>query len=119
MKPQNSAETAHSGITFTIPIEAPNPLNLREHHMARARRTKSQKNAAYLLGKRNQLRPVLVVVLTRVAPRRLDDDGNVAALKSVRDGIAMWLRIDDASPLVRWEYEQEKGEPSVRVEVGT
>jgi hypothetical protein len=63
--------------------------------------------------------PLLVVKLTRVAPRALDDDNLRGALKSVRDGLASWLKVDDATPLVRWEYGQEKGEPEVRVEVSS
>jgi hypothetical protein len=32
-------------------------------------------------------------------------------------GIADALRIDDASPLVTWRYEQERGDYAVRVKV--
>lgn len=60
---------------------------------------------------------LLVVRLTRVSPGTLDDDALPAALKHVRDGVADRLKVDDASPLVRWEYAQAKGEAAVRVEV--
>jgi hypothetical protein len=106
-------------ISFTIPIRAPSTPNLREHWAARAKRAKAQKLAARAQCPPYSLSPLLVVTLTRVAPRELDSDNLQGALKSVRDGIATWLRIDDASPLVEWEYAQEKGEPSVRVEVRT
>lgn len=61
---------------------------------------------------------MLVVRLTRMSPRQLDSHDNLrAALKSTVDAVASWLRIDDGSMLVRWEYAQEKGEAAVRVEV--
>lgn len=61
--------------------------------------------------------PLLTVRLTRVSPGTLDDDAVPAALKHVRDGVAARLRVDDASPLVRWEYAQETGAPAVIVQV--
>jgi hypothetical protein len=104
-------------ITFAVPIETKSTSNLREHWTAKKRRTDAQKRAvAYRMPVRD-LEPVLVVTLTRVASRRLDDDNLRGALKSVRDAVASRLRIDDASPLVAWEYDQEKGEASVRVEI--
>lgn len=105
-------------VSFTIPIKAPSTPNLREHFMVRAKRTDSQKRAARAACPVWSSGPLLVVRLTRVAPRVLDGDNLQGALKAVRDGLALWLRVDDASPLVRWEYGQEKGEPSVRVEIG-
>lgn len=104
-------------ISFTIPVRAPSTPNLREHWAARAKRAKTQRNAVRLKCPRWTTGPLLVVRLTRVAPRALDSDNLQAALKSVRDGVASWLRIDDASPLVEWMYSQEKGEPSIRVDV--
>ena len=104
-------------ISFTIPLKTKNTLNVREHWAVRAKRAANQKRAVRLLCPAWTSGPLLVVKLTRVSPRSMDSDGVVAALKSVRDGIATWLRIDDASPLVRWEYEQERGEPCVKVEV--
>ena len=62
----------------------------------------------------------LVVTLTRIAPRALDDDNLRGALKACRDGVADWLAIDDRDPRVRWEYAQRKGKPgqyAVAVEV--
>lgn len=100
-----------------VPIETRSTSNLREHHMARHRRADSHKKAIAYRMPRWTEPPLLVVTLTRVAPRRLDDDNLRGALKSVRDGVAARLRIDDASPLVAWEYGQEKGEASVRVDI--
>src|SRR5690242_6717148 len=103
---------------FEVPIKTRSTSNLREHPMARYRRTDSQKAATRRRCPEWTAGPLLVVRLTRVAPRKLDDDNVRGALKSVRDAVASSLRVDDASPLVRWEYTQEKGStPLVRVEV--
>lgn len=104
-------------VTFEVLGDAPSTPNLREHYMARARRTKAQRAAVQRLAPKWEAGPLLVVTLTRVGKRRLDDDNVRGALKAYRDGVADWLKVDDASPLVRWEYRQETGEPSVRVEV--
>lgn len=61
--------------------------------------------------------PLLEVRLTRVSPGTLDDDNLRPALKHIRDGIAARLKLDDATPLVRWTYAQAKGPAAVRVEV--
>ena len=63
----------------------------------------------------------VVVRLTRVAPSNgLDDDNLRPALKSVRDGIADALGVDDRDPRVSWEYGQLRGrarEYAVEVEI--
>jgi hypothetical protein len=106
-----------NGFTFEVPIKAPSTSNLREHHMARHRRTDAQKAATLYRMPQWTGGALLVVTLTRVGPRRLDDDNLRGALKAVRDAVASRLRIDDASPLVRWEYAQEKGPKAlVRIE---
>jgi hypothetical protein len=61
-------------------------------------------------------RPVMRIVLIRVAPRKLDSDNLAAEMDAYRGGVADALRIDDASPLVEWCYEQRKGESEVLVE---
>lgn len=109
-----------SGYTFEVPVKTESTSNLREHPMARYRRTDAQKSATRRRCPEWSAGPLVLVHLTRVSPRKLDDDNLRGALKSVRDGVAQWLRVDDASPLVRWDYEQEKGAtPAVRVEVLT
>lgn len=101
-------------------MKAPSVANQRLHWAARARQTKPQRTAAALLVK-SKLHELggtrLVVLLTRIAPRELDDDNLRGALKGYRDGVASALRVDDASPLVRWDYAQRKGEPSVEVQI--
>lgn len=45
-----------------------------------------------------------------MAPRELDDDGNVTSLKAVRDGVADALGMkSDRDPRVTWRYAQRKG----------
>ncbi len=105
-------------IRFVVPVKAPSLTNQREHHAVRHKRTDAQRSATRRRWPGYEGGPLLVVRLTRTAPRRLDDDNVQAALKSVRDEVAALLRVDDASPLVRWEYGQEQGpEDAVRVEV--
>ncbi|WP_163998664.1 hypothetical protein [Pyxidicoccus caerfyrddinensis] len=107
-----------SRITFEVPVVTKNPTNQREHPMARHRRAQGQRDTTGLLWPGWMGPALLVVRLTRVAPRRLDRDDNLpSALKSVRDEVARQLRVDDASPLVRWVYAQLQGEPRVLVEL--
>ena len=51
----------------------------------------------------------VVVRLTRIGQKQLDDDNLRPALKAVRDCVAAWLGVDDANPLIRWEYGQRAG----------
>lgn len=50
----------------------------------------------------------------------LDDDNLAGSAKSLRDGIADRLQIDDRDPRVQWKYAQRKGEPkqyAVEIEI--
>ena len=96
-------------VSYTIPVRTPSASNLREHWRARHRRTKAQRRAAYyasLAAGVPLARESATVRMTRVSPRRLDDDNVRGALKAVRDGIADALGVDDADERVRWEYDQ-------------
>jgi hypothetical protein len=97
--------------------------NMRLHWAAKARLTKSQRQKT-----RNALAAVaqsfgvevlpVTVVLTRVAPRRLDGDNLQSGFKAVRDGVADWLGVDDGSSLVDWQYAQRSDGPKVyKVEI--
>jgi len=62
------------------------------------------------------------VVLTRVAPRKLDGDNLQSGFKAVRDGVADWLGVDDGNGLIDWQYAQRSGkagEYAVEIEVIT
>jgi len=103
-------------IEFTIPGAAPSTPNLREHWATKAKRVKAQRAAVGRKMPKWTEGPLLIVRLTRVGPRPLDTDNLATALKGHRDAVAARLRVDDASPLVRWEYHQVKGEPAVVVQ---
>ncbi len=51
------------------------------------------------------------VTLTKIAPRRTDDDNNVGSLKGIRDEVSKLIGIDDRDDRVTWMYFQEKGKP--------
>lgn len=64
----------------------------------------------------------LVVTITRVAPRRLDDDNATRACKAIRDQLAELLGVDDGNPAVKWVIEQRRGRPhehAVHVQLAT
>lgn len=96
-----------------VPLRTVSGANAREHHMARARRVKIEREAVAWMLKTAQ-RPALpcVVTLTRVAPSSgLDLDDNLpGALKGVRDEVAKWLGVNDRRrDVVRYEYAQRRG----------
>lgn len=101
-------------IRVLVPIHLESTLNLREHWAGRAKRNASHRAAAWfaLKAAMPKFDPAImpcVVTLTRVAPRELDDDNLAACFKSVRDGVADWLFVDDRDPRVQWKYAQRKG----------
>lgn len=88
--------------------------NAREHFRVKAKRVRAERSAVRMtLNARSltcPLAPPLDVVLTRVSCGRMDSDGVVGAMKSVRDEVAAWIGIDDRHDhLVRYLYAQDKG----------
>lgn len=105
---------------FSIPTKAPSVANLRLDWRAKAAAAKKHKRAAMLVCPKWPGPPLLVIRLTRVAPRELDSDNLASACKSLRDGIAARLGVDDGSRLVSWEYAQATclvGDERVEVEI--
>lgn len=105
---------------YLIPGKTPNPTRGSQGHWraAAARRKRQRRDAAYLTPRR--LRAPCVVHMTRLSPGELDDDNLRPALKSIRDGIADALGVDDRDPAVRWEYAQarcKRGDEGVRVRI--
>lgn len=104
-------------ITIELPLRIESVANRREHWRDRARRTKRHRIAALAVPPH----PLpCVVTITRIAPRRLDDDNLVGGAKALRDGIADRLGVDDADPRVTWRYAQERGrrkEYAVRIRI--
>lgn len=105
---------------YLIPVKTPNPVRGSQGNWRAAARTrKSQRRAAGYLTPRRMRAPA-IVHMTRLSPGLLDDDNLRPALKSIRDGIADALHIDDGSDAVRWQYAQarcKRGEEGVRVRI--
>lgn len=101
-------------IRLHVPVRTVSEANAHEHWRRRQKRALQQRLAVWAYWKavpRTVELPV-VVRLTRVAPRAMDSDNAVGALKHVRDEIAELLGVDDGpqEKRVTWEYPpQEKG----------
>ena len=110
-------------VIVTYPEKIESVLNAREHWARKASRAKRQRTVAWAELRGVQLPAFvssLTVKLTRIAPRKLDDDNLAAGFKATRDGVADWLRVDDGDKRLRFEYAQERGAPkyyAVRIEV--
>lgn len=111
-------------IDVRLPLRIVSEANMREHWRKVAQRRKDHRVTARLV-LQQYARPmgetcVVSVMLTRIAPRKLDDDNLQSGFKAARDGVADWLGIDDGSPRIKWRYGQSKGRPgeyAARVEV--
>lgn len=89
-----------------LPLRIESCANKREHWSVRARRTKLHRAAALAV----PVHPLpCVVTLTRVAPRKLDDDNLASGFKALRDGVADRLGVNDNDPRVAWKYAQVRG----------
>ena len=104
-------------VAVNIEIKIISELNVKEFWYVRYKRHKIQ-NLKIIHAMRT-VKPQfpLVVKLIRVAPRALDYDNLVGAMKSIRDCVADQLipglrpgRADESSKIV-WEYEQRKDKP--------
>jgi len=97
-------------VSVSLPLRTRSLANMREHWAKRAKRSRNERALARLVLSRSQTpNPPLVVTLTRVAPRKLDTDNLAGALKSVRDGVADWIGIDDGDSRVEWVCSQKPG----------
>jgi hypothetical protein len=100
-------------LVIELPLETISELNAREHWRAKANRVKKQRQDAHMLclisGKGFVVpkNATLDIMLTRLAPRKLDSDNLASAFKAIRDGIADWLGINDGSDRITWTYAQE------------
>lgn len=128
--------------TFEVPLRVVNCTNAREHHFAAAKRVKrTRQEFVTLCRMREQLpfvkfhvpkpprtyavarwdppyAPPLIVTMTRLAPRRFDDDGAVASMKPIRDQLAELLGINDNDSRITWVVTQEtRRMPGVRITI--
>ena len=96
-------------ITVLLPIKLASVANLRMHWAVKAKLAKAHRTRARVALMADAPTPPalpVTVVLTRVAPRKLDDDNLRSAFKAVRDGVADWLGQDDGNTLIDWQYRQ-------------
>lgn len=109
--------TAHPTLTARIETTLLRGQNNREHHRVRAVRVAAEREATRLAladgdwrGDPVSLcRPELGARVTIVRPfviKRLDGDNLTAACKAVRDEVAAFLGVDDASARLHWVYLQ-------------
>lgn len=114
--------TAAGVVVVELPgLRLVNPLNHRQGWRAVSTRGRREK-AATLAALAGTVMPPgpWDVTIVRVSPGKLDDDGATASAKHVRDAVALRLGVDDGDRArVRFVVAQEKGAPSVRVEVRT
>jgi hypothetical protein len=119
-------------ISVTVPIRTISEANARDHWKKKARRVRQQRAAVEMV-LRTKTSPVLfsriqnelfdvglVVTITRLGQRTLDDDNLRGAIKGPRDSIAKWLGVDDAHLMVEWRYAQERAPAktyAVRIEI--
>lgn len=99
----------------TLPLKIVSEANQRCHWREKSARVKQHRSTARLMmaaeaGPAPDA-PGMIITLTRIAPRELDDDNLASGFKAVRDGVADWLGIDDGSKRLRWLYAQRKGRP--------
>lgn len=114
-------------LDFSMPVRVISETNAREHWAKKHTRKKEQKDAlftAWLAAiNRAEAWPVklpCVVRLTRVGPKRLDDDNLSESFKAIRDAIAWAIDVDDGDDRIKFEYAQEatgKRVYAVKVEV--
>lgn len=93
-----------------LPLETKGGPNKRMHWSKRAKLAGAERAwTRTMLGW--NFKPLLpcTITMTRMTPTKfLDDDNLRGVLKSVRDGIADKLGVDDGDPRIEWKYEQAR-----------
>jgi hypothetical protein len=104
---------------FVVPIRVVSEANVRGGWQSVDRRKCIQQRATHAeLAKHGaRMTAPVVVVLTRVGTKQLDDDNLRGAFKHVRDEVARWLLTDDGSDAITWDYEQRRGKAAVWIDV--
>lgn len=111
----------------TVPgVAVVSEANRRDHWAVKRKRARLQQEATFLalagLGKdaRDTLRAAKKVRVTfvRIGGKKLDSDNLVGAFKAIRDALAKFLRVDDGSNKLEWEWPvQEGGQRGFRIEL--
>lgn len=93
--------------------------NMSHQHWRKLKRVVDKQKKATKRALKDKVIPPLplLVIMTRVGPRKLDDDNLQGSLKYIRDEIARAVGVDDGSPLYTWLYMDRKGEYGVEVEI--
>lgn len=111
-------------IEFTIPVRTVSESNKSRHEFwaVTAKRVKSQRRLGFLFTRQNTIliatEVIRRIMLTRLAPKRLDTGNNPSAMKAIQDGIADALKINDGDERIDWIYKQEKSKVyGVRVRI--
>lgn len=101
----------HEAIEVEVPIKLESRANARHHWRKRHAVTAFEREAVYWSlphKRRGEIALPVVIVLTRIAPRRLDSDNLQAAFKAVRDQVAQFIGEDDRSDRLVWIYLQRR-----------
>lgn len=111
---------------WILPVYTVSEANLSEHWSKSSKRHKTQKTLIHFWFQNAKPKIFLpcIIKLTRISPRFLDDDNLTIAFKWIRDAIAENIfpgkaagRADD-SKLIKWQYDQIKGNPqSIKIEL--
>lgn len=100
-----------------LPIRTVNPLNGTTDRWGKVKRAKKHRLTARVAVNREIMRRItsnekspnsLRVMLTRYGPQRMDDEGVIASLKAVRDGISDAAGVDDGDEYWDWKYDQQR-----------
>jgi hypothetical protein len=103
---------------YFVPIRLQSEGNKIEHWRVKYSRRKKIKEAIRFHIFRTQVKPPCHVILTRIAPRSLDEEDNLRmSLKCPKDCVADILipglqpgRADESKEIT-WDFKQEKGKP--------
>lgn len=102
-------------IIVEVPIKTTSTNSkLRVHWRMLRSQTKNERAWVGAFLRKHTPPPLPVFVrMTRCSAGELDSDNLQGALKAVRDEVARWLGVDDASKDVDWVYDQEKTKKKV------
>jgi hypothetical protein len=100
--------------TLTLPLKLDSRANFRGHTRSKkhVKSVQEQRGLTCIMLRSHAVKVPLPVKLTlvRIAPRRLDAHENLPmCFKSVVDGVADWLEVDDRQGFL-CKYDQEKAE---------
>ena len=103
---------------FYIPMRVVSEANLREHWRKRHARHKLIEKTLWVYFKNAKIELPCEIMLTRIAPRPLDEDNLIGgAMKHIRDTIADFLIPGkapgraDADKRLKWLYRQDHRAP--------